>query len=80
VTTIRSTEKPIVYTHPECGYCPMVKQDLIAAGTEYEEIDLSRHPEAWADVERVSGGRTVPVLVNADGSVEVGYHGIGCAF
>jgi glutaredoxin len=73
-------EKALVYTHPECGYCPMVKEDLIKAGIDYEEIDLSRKPEAWADVEKVSGGRTVPVLVNIDGSIEVGYHGIGCAF
>ncbi|MCH7735143.1 MAG: glutaredoxin [Chloroflexi bacterium] len=73
-------QKPLVYSHPECGYCPMVVDQLKSAGTEFDEIDLSRHPEEWAEVERISGGRTVPVLINTDGSVEVGFHGIGCAF
>ena len=75
-----TSTKSIIYTHPECGYCPMVVEDLVKAGAEYEEIDLSRNPEAWAEVEKISGGRTVPVLVSPDGSIEVGYHGIGCAF
>ena len=72
--------KILVYSHPECGYCPMLVDQLKTAGTDFDEIDISRYPEEWAEVERILGGRTVPVMINTDGSIEVGFHGIGCAF
>ena len=78
--TVKPREKSLVYSHPECGYCPMLVEQLTEQGREFDEIDLATSPEAWTEVERISGGRTVPVLINEDGSIEVGFHGIGCAF
>ena len=70
-----------MYTHPECGYCSLLKEDLAAKGSEYVEIDLSKNPERWSEVEALSGGdRITPVTVQPDGTVEIGYKGIGCNF
>lgn len=71
----------VVYTHPTCGYCDLLKSDLDQRGVEYEEIDVSKQPDLWSEVERLSGGdRITPVLVTAGGDVEIGYKGIGCNY
>jgi len=71
----------IVYSHPECGYCSLLKEDLAAEGVPYEEVDVSRAPSKWSEVEELTGGdRITPVTVHPDGRVEVGYNGIGCNF
>ena len=73
--------KALVYTHPTCGYCDMLKSDLANQGLEFDEIDVSKQPDMWGEVERLSGGdRITPVLVTADGEVEIGYKGIGCNY
>ena len=73
--------RAIVYTHPTCGYCDLLKEDLAARGVEYDEIDVSMRPEAWSEVERLTGGdKITPVTVMADGEVQVGYKGIGCNY
>ncbi len=74
-------ELAVVYTHPTCGYCDLLKDDLKAHGTPYEEIDVSKLPDQWSEVERLSGGdRITPVMVTAEGEVEIGYKGIGCNY
>lgn len=71
----------VVYTHPTCGYCDMLKSELQQKHVAFEEIDVSKQPEMWDEVERLSGGdRITPVLVTADGEVEIGYKGIGCNY
>ena len=71
----------IVYTHPTCGYCDLLKDDLRANSVVYEEVDVSKQPDMWDEVERLSGGdRITPVMVTADGDVEIGYKGIGCNY
>ena len=76
-----SREKAIVYTHPTCGYCDLLKDDLRANGTQYDEVDVSKQPDTWQEVERLSGGdKITPVMVTADGDVEIGYKGIGCNY
>ena len=70
-------EKVVLYTHPDCTYSDALKEELDDAGTAYEEIDLAARPEAWAAVERLTGGeRITPVLVEGD-AVSVGFHGVG---
>ena len=70
-------ELAVLYTHPECTYSDALKAELDEAGTTYEEINLALRPEAWADLEKLTGGeRITPVLVE-NGSVAVGYHGVG---
>lgn len=70
-------ENVVLYTHPDCTYSDALKLELDEAGTEYQEIDLALNPEAWADLEGLTGGeRITPVLVEGE-SVSVGYHGVG---
>ncbi len=73
--------KSIMYSHPTCGYCDLMREELIEKKLEFEEIDVSKTPEKWKEVEKLSGGdRITPVLVNPDGSVEIGFRGIGCNY
>ena len=77
----REQTDAIVYTHPECGYCALLKEDLAAKGVPYVEVDVSREPSRWSEVEKATGGdRITPVTVHPDGTVDVGYNGIGCNF
>ena len=70
-------ERVILYTRPDCEYSAALKDDLDAAGTLYEEIDLYLHPEAVEQLlEYTDGDRITPVLVKGD-EVSVGFHGIG---
>lgn len=74
-------ERALIYTHPTCGYCDLLKDDLKQQGVAYEEVDVSKQPEMWSEVERLSGGdRITPVMITADGDVEIGYKGIGCNY
>ena len=70
-------EKVILYTHPDCAYSSALKEEMDEAGAVYDEIDLSIHPEAWADLEKLTDGeRITPVLVEGE-TVSVGFHGVG---
>ena len=67
----------ILYTHPDCTYSDALKAELDEVGTVYKEINLALRPEAWAELEGLTGGeRITPVLVEGD-VVSVGYHGVG---
>lgn len=75
--TTPDVEIPILYSHPECDFSNMLKEELDEEGVEYTEIDMSLHEDKWPEVEKLTGGdRTTPVLVR-NGEVEVGFHGIG---
>ena len=67
----------VLYTHPECTYSDALKAELDGEGAEYEEIDLSLRPEAWADVERLADGERITPVMVAGEAVTVGYHGVG---
>ena len=67
----------VLYTHPDCSYSDALKEELDTAGTRYEEIDLAVRPEAWDELERLTGGeRITPVMVEGD-EISVGFHGVG---
>ena len=70
-------ESIVLYTHPDCSYSDALKEELDTAGTGYDEIDLALRPEAWDELERLTGGeRITPVMVEGD-EISVGYHGVG---
>ena len=72
-----TTSGLVIYTHPDCEYSSALKAELDEAGAEYEEIDLSLHPEEWARVEELAGGeRITPVTVEGK-LVTVGFNGLG---
>ena len=67
----------ILYTHPDCAYSDAQRDDFKKQSVDFHEIDVSLHPEAVPDLERLTGGeRITPVVVEGD-SVTVGYHGVG---
>jgi glutaredoxin len=67
----------VVYTHPDCAYSTAVKIDYGNRGIEFEEIDISIHPEAIPELERLAGGeRITPVVVEGE-KITVGFNGIG---
>ena len=81
MTSTTTRRKAIMYTHPECGYCSLLKEEFDRDGVAYEEIDVSKQPEKWADVQRLTGGdKITPVTLMPDDTVKIGYKGIGCAF
>lgn len=70
--------KVLVYSTLDCGYTDIVKAELARAGTPYEEVNLSLHPERWGEIlPHTDGVRLTPVVINGD-EVTVGVNGIGC--
>lgn len=62
-----------VYMTPTCGFCHQVKAYLSQKGMSFTEYDVSRDPQAAAEMVRLSGQRGVPV-VTIDGQVVVGFN------
>ena len=66
----------LIYTHPDCGFSTSARNDLIKNEIQYREIDLSVNPDAWKDVEKLTGGqRSTPIVVDGD-NVTIGFNGI----
>ena len=79
--TSSTLRKAVMYTHPECGYCSLLKEELARDGVDYDEIDVSKQPDKWAEVQKLTGGdKITPVTLMPDGTVRIGFKGIGCAF
>jgi len=65
----------VMYTKPGCPYCAAARNDLVARGVEFEEIDVYATPGARDIVARLTDGTmVVPVLVE-DRDVHVGFGG-----
>ena len=62
-----------VYTTPTCGFCQQVKAYLHQRVVPFTEYDVSRDPQAAAEMVRLSGQRGVPVVL-VDGQVVVGFN------
>ena len=70
-------ETVLIYTHPDCGYSDAAKDEFLQSDVRFREIDLSVMPEAWEEVERLTGGRRItPVIVEGE-LVTVGLRGAG---
>ena len=62
----------VIYTKPGCPYCNAARDELIASGAEYEEIDVTTTAGAQERLaELTCGSMIVPVIVGEDGSVRV---------
>ncbi|MDA0770480.1 MAG: glutaredoxin family protein [Chloroflexi bacterium] len=71
-------DKILVYSTLGCGYTDKVKADLEKDGKDYEEVNLSLHPERWGEIlEYTDGVKLTPVVIDGD-EVIVGVNGIGC--
>jgi glutaredoxin 3 len=67
--------KTIIYTKPGCPYCAKAMDDMRKRGIPFEEIDAQGNAKAREEMLRLSGGLTVPVIVNPEGQVSVGFGG-----
>ena len=77
VETASLQDTIVIYTHPDCGYSAAAKDEFLQSDIPFKEIDLSVTPEAWQEVERLTGGeRITPVIVEGE-LVTVGFHGVG---
>jgi glutaredoxin len=71
------SDRTVLYSHPDCSYSAALKDELESAGAKYEEIDLALHPEAWEDLETLTGGeRITPVLIEGT-TISIGFYGAG---
>ena len=62
----------VIYTNPDCPYCMTARNELIAGGVKYEEIDVTTTPGAEERLAELTvGSMMVPVVVEEDGSVRV---------
>ena len=61
-----------LYTKPGCPYCMAARNDLVARGVEYEEIDVTVAPGAQERLAELTlGTMLVPVIVAEDGEVRI---------
>ena len=67
-------EEITIYTKPTCPYCAAAKEDFEKKGLKYTEIDVTASDEALAEMEKISGGSRVPVIVKG-GEVTIGFGG-----
>lgn len=51
-----------MYIKKTCPYCIRAKELLDKKGFPYEEIDIEKHPEEKAEMEKRSGRHTVPQI------------------
>ena len=71
-------EKILVYSTHGCGYTDVVKKELDDQGKEYEEINLTLHPDRWGEIlEYTDGIKLTPVVIEGE-EVTGGVNGIGC--
>lgn len=65
----------IIYTKPGCPYCAAAMEDMRARKVPFTQIDAQGDPKARAEMKKLSGGLTVPVIVTPEGAVTVGFGG-----
>ena len=52
----------VIYSTETCSYCQAARMLLKKKGLDYEDILVSRDAEKRAEMERLSGGHTVPQI------------------
>jgi glutaredoxin len=68
-----------LYGTRSCPYTQEMREWLEFRGREFVEYDVEADPAARARLRALSGGqRTVPVLVEDDKVVQIGWQGRGC--
>ena len=75
--TKQQTQTVTIYTHPDCTYSTAAKIEFRERGISYKEIDVSLHPEAVPDLERLTGGERITPVIVENGQVIVGFKGVG---
>ena len=66
-TTVLVEDRIVLYGADWCSYCRHAKAVLDAEGADYRYADLVAAPAEAHVAERISGARTIPVVVFPDG-------------
>ncbi len=69
----------LLYTRAGCPYCDAKRAELAARGVAVREVDVSEHPEAVAELLKVTRGRRIVPVVVEGGRIEIAPGG-GSAF
>jgi glutaredoxin 3 len=68
-----------LYGTKSCQYTQEMREWLEWKGTEFVEYDVEADPEARDRMRSLANGqRTVPMLVDGDKVVQIGWQGRGC--
>lgn len=59
-------EKVIIYTKDYCPYCDRAKEFFASRNIGFEEIDVSRDPQAYNDLKARTHHMTVPQIFIGD--------------
>lgn len=68
----------VISARPGCPWCAAARNDLVARGVDYEEIDVVTKPGALEALADLTGGDLVVPVVVDDGDVRIGV-GSGCS-
>ncbi len=68
-----TAERMIVYTLRNCPTCDKAREGLRGQGVEFEERRVDEDPKWWE--EALKYAVTVPIILQPDGRVEVGWGG-----
>jgi glutaredoxin-like YruB-family protein len=61
-----------IYSLPACPHCKLAKAFFDANNVKYEDIDVSKNPEAVEEMKEKSGQMGTPVI-DIDGQIVVGF-------
>ena len=65
-----------IYTKPGCPHCTAARNDLIARGVDYEDVDVTTAPGGMDKLAELTlGSMIVPVVVDEDGTVHISADG-----
>jgi mycoredoxin len=67
-----------LYGAKGCPYTRELRESLLWDGEEFVEYDVEEDHEALKQLIALTGGRTVPVLVEDERVIQVGVSGRGC--
>ena len=65
----------LLYTKTGCPYCAAKRAELAARGVAAREINVSEHPEAVAELLKVTRGRRIVPVVVEGGRIEIAPEG-----
>ncbi len=65
----------LLYTKTGCPHCDAKRAELDARGVAVREINVSEHPEAVAELLKVTRGRRIVPVVVEGGRIEIAPEG-----
>ena len=57
---------PVLYVKSFCAWCIMAERKLKQLGVNYKQVNVSKDPAAFDEMERISGQTYAPTMVVGD--------------